>query len=130
MPTGTSIVVMMSPATMSCRSQDASYVRTVWTAGTQRIQPVWPVRDPGRATRPRSASVCRTSYVRSPPRLGVCPGNGPDPDVAPLDHQRLARGDPCLGVGVDLALAQAVDLQADEPARVRFVNGLIGDVLD
>src|SRR5687767_8549875 len=53
-----------------------------------------------------------------------------DSDVAPLDHERLAGADPGAGVGVDLALAQAVDLQADEPSRVRLVDRFIDNVLD
>jgi len=36
MPTGTSIVVMTRPATMSCRSHDESYERSVANPGSQR----------------------------------------------------------------------------------------------
>ncbi|WP_302848514.1 hypothetical protein [Variovorax sp. OV700] len=40
MPTGTSIVVSTSPATMSCRSQATWYSRSVRSPGSQRLHPV------------------------------------------------------------------------------------------
>ena len=41
MPTGTSMVVSTSPATMSCGNQATWHSRKVWSPGSQRIQPVW-----------------------------------------------------------------------------------------
>ena len=42
MPTGTSIVVMTRPATMSLRNHEDWYPRSVCNAGIQRVQPVDP----------------------------------------------------------------------------------------
>ena len=57
MPTGTSMVVMTRPATMSCRSQEGSYRRSVFNPGSQRIQPAPAASLAGRAMRPRSGVV-------------------------------------------------------------------------
>src|ERR1700746_2361383 len=48
------MVVMTSPATRSCRSQDNSYWRNVTNPGSQRIKPVRLACFEGRAMRPGS----------------------------------------------------------------------------
>ena len=55
MPTGTSMVVMTRPATMSCRNQEGSYRRSVFNPGSQRVHPA--VSLAGRSMRPRSGVV-------------------------------------------------------------------------
>ena len=47
-----------------------------------------------------------------------------------LNRERLTSADSGLRVRVDFALAQTVDLQADEPAWVGLIDRVIDDVLD
>ena len=54
----------------------------------------------------------------------------PDPNVPPLDRERLTCADSRLGVRIDFALTQTVDLQADEPAGMCLVDRLIDDIFD
>ena len=80
MPTGTSIVVMTRPATMSCRSQDGWYWRSVRTPGTQRIQPVRACVRAG-DTASAALSVEGASVI----------GAGSDTRVAACDWQLMRR---------------------------------------
>src|SRR5687768_16143859 len=54
-----------------------------------------------------------------------------NPNVPPSDDQRLVRRDPgsCMDRHVELSLAEAVNLEPDEPPRVRPVRRLVDEIL-
>src|SRR5204863_8601406 len=53
----------------------------------------------------------------------------PDADFPPPDSQRLLRRDAKVGVEIHLTFAEAVNLQSNEPRRMRLVHGLVDEIL-